>query len=59
MILFFLSVVFLLAHLVGQVGQQVENKVSHPLDELLQGLKRGAIQHKLLGLQIDHHFINI
>lgn len=43
----------LFAHLVGQVGQQVEDKVSHPLDELLQGLKGGAVQHKLLSLQID------
>lgn len=49
----------LCSHLVGQVGQQVEDKVSHPLDELLQGLKGGAIQHKLLRLQIDHHLINI
>lgn len=47
------------AHLVGQVGQQVKDEVSHPLDELLQGLEGGAVQHKLLRLQIDHHLINI
>ena len=49
----------MLAHLVGQVGQQVKDKVSHPLDKLLQGLKGGAVQHKLLCLQIDHDLINI
>lgn len=47
------------AHLVGQIGQQIQNKVPHPLDELLQGLEEEAIQHKLLRLQIDHHLINI
>lgn len=48
-----------LTHLVGEVGEQVQDKVSHPLNELLQRLKRRSVQYKLLCLQIDHHLIDI
>lgn len=47
------------AHLVGQIGQQVEDKVAHPLDELLKGLQRGPVQDKLLRLQVDHHLVDV
>ena len=43
----------------GRLAQHVEDKVSHPLDELLERLKRGSVQHKLFCLQVDHHLINI
>lgn len=47
------------SHLVRQAGQQVEHEVSHPLNELLQGLQRGHLQDKLLCLQVDHHLVNV
>lgn len=47
------------AHLVGQAGQQVQHKVSHPLDELLQGLQRGHLQDKLFCLQVNHHLVDV
>lgn len=46
-------------YLVGQVGEQVQDEVSHPLDELLQRLQRRTIQYKLLRFQVEHHLIDI
>lgn len=47
------------AHLVGQAGQQVEHKVAHPLQELLQRLERVHVQHELLRLEVDHDLVDV
>ena len=47
------------AHLVGQTGQQVEHKVAHPLQELLQRLERVHVQNELLRLEVDHDLVNV
>lgn len=47
------------AHLVGQTSQQVEHEVAHPLQELLQRLKRVHVQDELLRLEVDHDLVNV
>lgn len=47
------------AHLVGQTGQQVQHKVAHPLQELLQRLERVHVQNELLRLEVDHDLVNV
>lgn len=47
------------SHLVRKTGQQIEHKISHPLDKLLQGLQRGHVQDKFFCLQVNHHLVNV